>query len=65
VLFLEPIPDPLGRVPLFLRLRLVVLQNLVGATHNLAHNVAKAIEQSTLPVVPVSESEKVTDPADR
>ena len=29
VLFLEPIPDPLGRVPLFLRLRLVVLQNLV------------------------------------
>ena len=27
------------------------------ATHNLAHNVAKAIEQSTLPVAPVSESE--------
>jgi len=35
------------------------------ATHNLDHSVAKAIEQSTLPVVPVSESEKVTDPADR
>jgi hypothetical protein len=35
------------------------------ATHNLAHNVAKAIEQATLRVVPVSESEKVTDPADR
>jgi len=35
------------------------------ATHDLAHNVAKAIEQSTLPVVPVSESEKVADPADR
>jgi hypothetical protein len=35
------------------------------ATHNLAHNIAKAIEQSTLPVVPVSESEKVTYSADR
>jgi hypothetical protein len=35
------------------------------ATHNLAHNVAKAIEQSNLPVVPVSESKKVTDPVDR
>jgi hypothetical protein len=39
------------------------------ATHNLAHNVAKAIKQSTLPVVPVSESGKVADsradPADR
>jgi hypothetical protein len=32
------------------------------ATHDLAHNVAKAIEQSTLPVVPVSDSEKVTEP---
>jgi len=35
------------------------------ATHNLAHNVAKAIEQSTLPVVPISESETVADPAGR
>ena len=35
------------------------------ATHNLAHNVAKAIEQSTLPAVRVWESEKVADPADR
>ena len=35
------------------------------ATHDLAHNVAKAIEQSTLPVVPVSDFERVADPADR
>jgi hypothetical protein len=35
------------------------------ATHNLAHNVAKAIEQSTLPVVPASDSKKVADAADR
>jgi len=35
------------------------------ATQNLAHNVAKVIEQSTLPAVAVSDSEKVADPADR
>ena len=54
----------------------VVLERSVGgnvrffggnlrASHNLAHNIAKAIEQSTLPLVPASKSGKVTDPNDR